>query len=70
MKTVEECWEEVDRQCINYSKPRTARGQGDGPGWKTVRVFVSSTFTDFFCEREILVKKVCLSSHLMTKPTK
>lgn len=26
--------------------------------WKTVRVFVSSTFTDYFHEREILVKHV------------
>ncbi|ELU16709.1 hypothetical protein CAPTEDRAFT_199172 [Capitella teleta] len=27
-------------------------------GWKTVRIFVSSTFKDFHCERELLVKKV------------
>jgi hypothetical protein len=27
-------------------------------GWKTVRVFVSSTFRDFHQEREVLVKKV------------
>ena len=27
-------------------------------GWKTVRIFVSSTFKDFHQEREILVKKV------------
>ena len=27
-------------------------------GWKTVRIFVSSTFKDFHEEREILVKKV------------
>jgi len=27
-------------------------------GWKTVRVFVSSTFRDFHQERECLVKKV------------
>jgi len=26
--------------------------------WNEVRVFVSSTFTDFFAEREILVKHV------------
>ncbi len=32
-------------------------------GWKTVRVFVSSTFRDFHAEREILVKKVRSSSH-------
>lgn len=27
-------------------------------GWKTIRIFVSSTFRDFHQEREILVKKV------------
>ena len=27
-------------------------------GWKTVRIFVSSTFKDFHSEREVLVKKV------------
>ena len=26
-------------------------------GWKTIRVFVSSTFRDFHQEREVLVKK-------------
>ena len=26
--------------------------------WKDVRIFVSSTFTDFFFEREVLVKVV------------
>ena len=29
-------------------------------GWKTVRVFVSSTFRDFHYERDVLVKKVNL----------
>ncbi len=29
-------------------------------GWKTVRIFVSSTFKDFHPEREVLVKKVSL----------
>lgn len=27
-------------------------------GWKTVRIFVSSTFKDFMHEREVLVKQV------------
>jgi len=27
-------------------------------GWKTIRIFVSSTFKDFHQEREFLVKKV------------
>lgn len=29
-----------------------------GAGWSSVRLFVSSTFTDFHNERELLVKKV------------
>ncbi len=29
-------------------------------GWKTIRIFVSSTFKDFHPEREVLVKKVIL----------
>lgn len=33
------------------------------PGWKTVRIFVSSTFKDFHQEREILVKKVGNKEH-------
>ena len=58
LKIVEKCWEEVDRQCISYTRPKQTRKDLDSQGWKTVRVFVSSTFTDFFCEREVLVKKV------------
>ena len=27
-------------------------------GWKTIRIFVSSTFKDFHYEREVLVKEV------------
>jgi len=30
-------------------------------GWKTVRIFVSSTFRDFHQEREHLVKKVVVT---------
>ena len=58
LKIVEKCWEEVDRQCISYTRPKQTRVDLDSLGWKTVRIFVSSTFTDFFCEREVLVKKV------------
>ena len=58
-KIVQQCWEEVDKQCISYERPKPGHRQTDNIGWKTVRLFVSSTFTDFYCEREILVKKVC-----------
>lgn len=33
-------------------------------GWKTIRLFVSSTFRDFHAEREALVKEVGLCLHL------
>ncbi|KAK7107773.1 telomerase protein component 1-like [Littorina saxatilis] len=45
--------EENDRFCQKKSSADSALG-----GWQTVRIFVSSTFTDFFSEREVLVKKV------------
>ena len=32
-------------------------------GWKTIRIFVSSTFKDFHSEREALVKKVMTISY-------
>ena len=31
-------------------------------GWRTIRIFVSSTFKDFHQEREVLVKEVCTKS--------
>ena len=31
-------------------------------GWKTIRIFVSSTFKDFHQEREVLVKEVTILS--------
>ncbi|XP_078577882.1 TPR repeat-containing protein DDB_G0287407-like isoform X2 [Branchiostoma floridae x Branchiostoma japonicum] len=56
--TVKECWKEIDKQCWTCTKAEgkdTSRALG---GWQVVRVFVSSTFTDFHMEREALVKKV------------
>ncbi|XP_071136458.1 TPR repeat-containing protein DDB_G0287407-like isoform X2 [Mytilus edulis] len=55
--TVKSCWNEVDKQCQEYKPFTSTKPQGKS-GWKIVRVFVSSTFTDFFNEREILVKKI------------
>ena len=34
-------------------------------GWKTVRIFVSSTFKDFHAEREVLIKEVSKSSPIL-----
>nr|XP_034334981.1 telomerase protein component 1 isoform X1 [Crassostrea gigas] len=57
---VNACWEHVEKQCQNI-KPHPVdsdKSPENNGAWRIVRVFVSSTFTDFFCEREILVKKV------------
>ncbi len=51
------CWETIDAQCLAHSsKPEDENAST--PGWKVVRLFVSSTFNDYHNEREILVKKV------------
>ncbi|XP_069128766.1 telomerase protein component 1-like isoform X2 [Argopecten irradians] len=61
---VTKCWEKVEESCDRFKNSdvlQNARGPTDKrkqSSWKTVRVFVSSTFTDFFNEREVLVKKV------------
>lgn len=54
---VTSCWNEIEQQCEAYKPSAIKQGQ-QSSGWKVIRVFVSSTFTDFFNEREILVKKV------------
>lgn len=62
-KVIADCWNIIDTQCIansatagklvgsNVSSVRKGK-------WRTVRLFVSSTFVDYFNEREVLVKKV------------
>ncbi len=56
------CWKCIEEQCRNISQhPRALSLDGHlKHGWQTVRIFVSSTFTDFHNEREILVKKVII----------
>ncbi|XP_067675837.1 TPR repeat-containing protein DDB_G0287407-like [Haliotis asinina] len=58
-RKVERCWKLIDAEDEKYRdwKPPPPSLPGF-MGWRTVRIFVSSTFTDFFNEREILVKKV------------
>ena len=59
-EAVIKAWTEVERQrqegSANDQNSEVQRHQGDS--WRTIRVFVSSTFTDFHNEREVLVKKV------------
>ncbi|XP_077977671.1 TPR repeat-containing protein DDB_G0287407-like [Glandiceps talaboti] len=66
MLTVEEaedivhiCWSRIGRQQHSgYMPRRNKTKQSVSTGGRVVRIFVSSTFADFFSEREILVKKV------------
>lgn len=53
---VDEVWKQVE---ANLSEVQL--GIVPVPGWKTVRIFVSSTFKDFHQEREVLVKQVSIS---------
>lgn len=51
-----ECWDCVRATSVTGEdevKPAIKRR-----GWKTIRLFVSSTFKDFHAEREVLVKQV------------
>ncbi|XP_005112446.2 telomerase protein component 1 [Aplysia californica] len=59
---VNKVWSEVGIQCdkaaqydVTNVEPVESNTASD---WNIIRVFVSSTFTDFFNEREVLVKKV------------
>jgi hypothetical protein len=53
---VSECWRTIYKQCQQYQEK--ASSSINPSGWKIIRLFVSSTFTDFHCEREVLVKRV------------
>ncbi|CAL1546811.1 unnamed protein product [Lymnaea stagnalis] len=58
---VNRVWLDVEKQCIERSTTSNRISDDSTEfknDWNVVRVFVSSTFTDFFNEREILVKKV------------
>ncbi|XP_071113801.1 TPR repeat-containing protein DDB_G0287407-like [Haliotis cracherodii] len=58
-RRVESCWMQIDAEEEKYQDWKPPPPDLPGfMGWRTVRIFVSSTFTDFFNEREILVKKV------------
>ncbi|XP_070562961.1 TPR repeat-containing protein DDB_G0287407-like isoform X2 [Ptychodera flava] len=49
-------WDEVKKTV--QSRPHKGKLVVRRSGWKTVRIFVSSTFRDFHAERETLVKEV------------
>ncbi|KAE8634019.1 hypothetical protein XENTR_v10002173 [Xenopus tropicalis] len=57
VKDVDKMWSIIDSWSPKtLSSPTGSRSHLKG--WKTVRVFVSSTFDDFHSERDVLIKKV------------
>jgi len=52
---VDNCWTVINQQCFEHVQQTSS---DTCKGWKTIRVFVSSTFADMHSEREILIKKV------------
>jgi hypothetical protein len=57
---VNECWKTIEETCDVSQK--TKQELVNTTGWRVVRLFVSSTFTDYHAERELLVKKVKLTN--------
>jgi Domain of unknown function (DUF4062) len=57
---VKDCWKKIEdqRQRELVERKEKKKPDSESRGWKTIRVFVSSTFTDMHSEREILIKKV------------
>ena len=53
---IDKVWIQVDKQINEMTKKPHAEKSTDNI-YKTIRVFISSTFTDFYSEREILVKR-------------
>ncbi|KAI0232140.1 hypothetical protein LSAT2_017525, partial [Lamellibrachia satsuma] len=68
-KSIEASWEQAEN-----SVKQTSGQQTDlvihRTDWKTVRIFVSSTFKDFNQERDILVKKVFPQLRAWCEPQK
>ncbi|XP_033113072.1 telomerase protein component 1-like [Anneissia japonica] len=55
--SVNDTWNQVERT-IEVRKRPNSKLVVKRSGWKTVRIFVSSTFRDFHAERETLIKEV------------
>ena len=55
---MDRCWKEIEKQCEDHVGQTYPSSGLNSSGWRAVRLFVSSTFQDFFNEREVLVKKV------------
>ena len=67
---VSRLWKLAEKQCSCLEKCESNKCQETDLftdlGWIVIRVFVSSTFNDFFNEREVLVKQVGLSNAFLS----
>ncbi len=54
---IETMWQLIDKQ-MKCGKYCSKKSNSKPP--RAIRVFVSSTFTDFFSEREVLIKQVII----------
>lgn len=57
LSTPAQMWAAVKKTC-SPNKKWVVEKNKSRRGWKTIRLFVSSTFKDFHVEREVLVKEV------------
>ncbi len=57
LDTPTQMWAAVRKTCSPNKKWMIEKNKSRR-GWKTIRLFVSSTFKDFHVEREVLVKEV------------
>ena len=58
---IKQCWHTIESQCVGQAgDDNSATNNDDIPDYqsKIVRVFVSSTFSDYHSEREALFRKV------------
>ncbi|EDV20525.1 uncharacterized protein TRIADDRAFT_61017 [Trichoplax adhaerens] len=54
---VDRCWKEINQSRNSSDNPQNSNIK-NRTGWQCIRIFVSSTFSDYHSEREVLVKKV------------
>ncbi len=55
VEDIDAAWRVIETQLVAPAKAIVEEGR---KVWRTVRVFVSSTFADMFSEREVLVRQV------------
>ena len=64
-KSIERTWDDIHENLKQYVErnEELKKRSGSRKGWKVIHFFISSTFADFFAEREVLIKKVIIVFH-------